>query len=222
MRQPETGGGAIEALFTLVLSLGSAAGAIAYLVGLIWTPLLLRCNGVLPAIFLVGLVCYWILIYVATDASGFKSALIALLTALPLFFILWGDAALRGHDFVTGVVVREPAPTETAELVAKSDLRRSGSKVGAAKLFTMADGGHVLRLENVGLEGYERQVNVYLLDGADVAKSPPGAAPLGQLRGTKGSQNFVVPAGRSITGPMTVLIRCTHSDALAHTTLRPS
>lgn len=77
---------------------------------------------------------------------------------------------------------------------------------GDAVVLELSDGSRAVRFENFSVEGVPDPV-VYVVSGRD-AERPDGGTELGPLKGTKGSQNYVLPAQFSGSGPITVLIWC--------------
>ncbi|WP_406216002.1 DM13 domain-containing protein [Streptomyces decoyicus] len=81
---------------------------------------------------------------------------------------------------------------------------------GTARTVRLADGGQVLRLEDLKTsEGPD--VRVYLsARAADAAKAglDDGAVALGKLKGNLGSQNYTVPAGTDLSKLRSVVIWC--------------
>ena len=78
---------------------------------------------------------------------------------------------------------------------------------GVARLIQLQDGSYVVRFEQFDVEPGP-DYDVYLLAGDNV-QSPGGGLALGDLRGTKGDQNYAVAAGSVAAGqPVTVLIWC--------------
>lgn len=81
---------------------------------------------------------------------------------------------------------------------------------GTARTVRLADGGQVLRLEDLKTsEGPD--VRVYLSSrAADAAKAGlgEGAVALGKLKGNLGNQNYTVPAGTDLSKFRSVVIWC--------------
>jgi len=77
---------------------------------------------------------------------------------------------------------------------------------GLARLIELADGGRVLRFENLDVQPGPDYV-VYLVPRRD-AEEPGDGAFLGKLKGNKGNQNYEVPAEADGGGEQTVLIWC--------------
>ena len=73
-------------------------------------------------------------------------------------------------------------------------------------MLLLADGSHVVRLESLNVSNGPG-LQLFLVPGAGTT-SPDGGTFLGDLKGNMGNQNYPVPPGTVITGPMTVLIWC--------------
>lgn len=105
----------------------------------------------------------------------------------------------------------EPAEPE-AEPAGPRELGAAGlagidhDVTGTASIIDLGDGTSVVRFADFDVEPGPDYF-VYLLDGAGV-QSPDGGVLLGGLKGTRGDQNYAVPAGTEISGDTTVLIWC--------------
>lgn len=104
-----------------------------------------------------------------------------------------------------------PAPAATAapqpEELTSGQLRGIGHRAsGRASVYRLADGAHLVRLEDIDVENGPDYV-VYLVPGSD-RRSPDGGVSLGALKGNLGSQNYSIPAAADLGGPQTVLIWC--------------
>ena len=77
---------------------------------------------------------------------------------------------------------------------------------GRAALYRLADGRHLVRLEDFSVENGP-DYRVYLVPGDD-RERPSGGIDLGGLKGNSGNQNYDVPAGVDLSGPYTVLVWC--------------
>jgi len=79
---------------------------------------------------------------------------------------------------------------------------------GDAGIFTLADGHHVVRLENLALENGP-DLQLYVVPGADVRSLADGSIHLGGLRGNAGNQTYDLPEQFEPTaGDWTVLVWC--------------
>ena len=82
---------------------------------------------------------------------------------------------------------------------------------GTASAYQLADGSHILRLENFQVENGP-DLYVYLVpvdpvpnqSGSDI----PGSVSLGKLKGNIGDQNYDVPAGLDLSQYKSVVIWC--------------
>jgi hypothetical protein len=133
-------------------------------------------------------------------------------------------------DFVTSIAESEadaavptttpPAAPGTSAAPPATDpvpvLRGSGMFVGLAGhdgtgdagLFRVADGEHVLRLENLDIDNGP-DLELYLVPGADQRSLADGAVHLGALRGNKGNQTYEIGGDvRLSPGAWTVLVWC--------------
>lgn len=100
-----------------------------------------------------------------------------------------------------------PVPTVGPQRLTTGPLRGIGHRArGSASVYRLADGTHVVRLEDIDVENGPDYV-VHLVPGAD-RRSPGDGTGLGALKGNQGSQNYVVPAGTDLSEPLTVLIWC--------------
>lgn len=100
-----------------------------------------------------------------------------------------------------------PVPTAGPQRLTTGPLRGIGHRArGSASVYRLADGTHVVRLEDIDVENGPDYV-VHLVPGAD-RRSPGDGTDLGALKGNQGSQNYVVPAGTDLSEPLTVLIWC--------------
>jgi len=103
-----------------------------------------------------------------------------------------------------------PAPSQAA--AAPIERGRGGFEPldhrvsGDAVVFELSDGSRAVRFENFSVQGVPDPV-VYVVSGRD-AERPDGGTELGPLKGTKGSQNYLLPAQFAGSGPITVLIWC--------------
>jgi hypothetical protein len=96
-----------------------------------------------------------------------------------------------------------PAPTELGRAIFEP-LDHSVS--GSAVLLDLGGGVQAVRFENFTVQPGPDYL-VYVVNGRD-ARRPDGGTELGQLKGTRGSQNYEVPAQAVGSGPVTVLIWC--------------
>lgn len=77
---------------------------------------------------------------------------------------------------------------------------------GVALLVRRTDGSSVVRLQSLDVEpGPDYQV--HLVPGA-ARTNPRGGVHLGRLRGNRGDQNYDLPPGSVVEGPVTVLVWC--------------
>ncbi|MEU0743323.1 DM13 domain-containing protein [Streptomyces sp. NPDC006134] len=81
---------------------------------------------------------------------------------------------------------------------------------GTARTVRLADGGQVLRLEDLRTsEGPDVRVYLSTRDaGAVKAGLGDGAVELGKLKGNMGNQNYTVPAGTDLSGFRSAVIWC--------------
>ncbi len=105
------------------------------------------------------------------------------------------------------------APASTPSKDAPAAAVRSGTirgidhrASGTARLIPVTGGNFVVRLENLDIESGPDFL-VYLVPGANKT-TPDGGTQLAKLKGSKGNQNYPVPAGTTVTGTQTVLIWC--------------
>jgi hypothetical protein len=110
---------------------------------------------------------------------------------------------------------RPPAPSAPGPAPAPV-LRGSGAFVGLAGhsgtgdggVFRLADGSHVLRLENFDIDNGP-DLQLYLVPGADQRSPTDGSHHFGALRGNVGDQTYEIPGGFAVRpGPWTVLVWC--------------
>ncbi|MFW5439969.1 MAG: DM13 domain-containing protein [Methylophilaceae bacterium] len=81
---------------------------------------------------------------------------------------------------------------------------------GNALLYKLADGSHLLRLEDFKVTNGP-DLMVYLVKNADIteaAKVTEGYLNLGDLKGNIGNQNYVIPAGTDISEYNSAVIWC--------------
>jgi hypothetical protein len=120
------------------------------------------------------------------------------------------DDALPGVTDVAAVA--DPVPTTTATPAAPAQLAIGtisgiGHRAsGRAALYRLADGRHLVRLEDFSVENGP-DYRVYLVAGED-RERPTGGTDLGPLKGSSGNQNYDVPAGVDLSSPYTVLVWC--------------
>lgn len=96
-----------------------------------------------------------------------------------------------------------PAPVR----VAAGDVRPLDDPAsGQAVLYRLPDGSLVVRLENFRVAPTPDSF-IYLVAGS--GHSTPGSGVnLGKLKANSGNQNYAVPAGTRVDGPLTVLVWC--------------
>jgi Electron transfer DM13 len=100
--------------------------------------------------------------------------------------------------------VFDPMPLgSVVELASRPFTSLDVSTDGTAALLS-ADGGLVLRLREFST-GPGRGYVLYLVPQAD-ARGPADGVSLGPLKGARGEQNYPVPVGARVDGPLTVLI----------------
>jgi hypothetical protein len=115
-----------------------------------------------------------------------------------------------------GVSAGSPLATEVgrAELVG-IDHRASGT----ARLIRLPDGSLLVRLDGIDVQPGPDYF-VHLVPGAQQRKPGTGTA-LARLKGTRGSQSYLVPPDRTPRPPVTVLIWCRVFDTpVANATIR--
>ncbi|MDT9698301.1 DM13 domain-containing protein [Streptomyces sp. P17] len=146
---------------------------------------------------------------------------------------LWQDETV---DEALPVAVGTSAPSATADpsapsatadpsapagprILARGELiSQEHDTSGTVKLVRLADGSHVVRLENLDTSNGP-DLRVWLTD-APVKKDTAGwrvfddgrYVSLGKLKGNKGSQNYVVPADLDLTQYSSVSIWCDRFD----------
>ena len=100
-----------------------------------------------------------------------------------------------------------PAPAGPDALLTGQFKGLAGHRgAGTANVLRLDDGSHVVRLESLNVSNGPGP-QLFLVPGAG-RTSPEGGTFLGDLKGNMGNQNYPVPAGTDVTGPMTVLIWC--------------
>jgi Electron transfer DM13 len=101
-----------------------------------------------------------------------------------------------------------PAPAAPAEPVRLSsgDLRGVGHVAEGTAHVYRSGGTSFVRLELDDVQGAV-DVFVWLVPDADQT-TPDGGVDLGELKGTRGEANYVVPADVDVSGYRTVLLRC--------------
>ena len=109
------------------------------------------------------------------------------------------------------------APSGPRELAAATFSGIDHTVTGRASLIDLGDGTSVVRFAEFDVEPGPDYL-VYLVDGA--GRQRPGGVQLGALKGTRGAQNYAVPAGTTIPATTTVLIWCRAFQVpVAHATL---
>ncbi len=155
----------------------------------------------------------------------------ALVMAVPVGVITW----LLVVPYFTDERVVEPLPGSAAPAVVPSDAPASSTlpasapaapvpagpvllsvgelrgidhrASGAAALYRLVDGSHIVRLEDIDIQNGPDYF-VHLVPGAD-RESPGDGHDLGELKGNQGSQNYPIPAEVDpASGPFTVLVWC--------------
>lgn len=110
-----------------------------------------------------------------------------------------------------------PAPTSAASaaapaqpgpaLVSRGRVEGIGHTAsGTVAIFRLADGSHIVRFEEVALEGAPDPV-LWLVPGRD-QRSRTGGTEVGPLKATHGSFHHAVPAGFDVTQDLTVFVWC--------------
>ncbi|WP_328869443.1 DM13 domain-containing protein [Streptomyces sp. NBC_00287] len=137
---------------------------------------------------------------------------------------LWQDETV---DEALPVAVGTSAPPATADpsapagprILARGELiSHEHDTSGSVKLVRLADGSHVVRLENLDTSNGP-DLRVWLTD-APVKEGTAGwrvfddgqYVSLGKLKGNKGSQNYIVPADLDLTRYSSVSIWCDRFD----------
>ncbi|WP_261717615.1 DM13 domain-containing protein [Streptomyces sp. FZ201] len=136
---------------------------------------------------------------------------------------LWQDTTV---EEALPVAVGTAAPSASAtsspaqpEVLARGELiSHEHDTSGSVKLVRLADGSHVVRLENLDTSNGP-DLRVWLTD-APVKQGVGGwrvfddglHVSLGKLKGNKGSQNYVVPADLDLTRYSSVSIWCDRFD----------
>jgi hypothetical protein len=99
-----------------------------------------------------------------------------------------------------------PGPAAPTELGRGTFQPLDHSVAGSAVLLDLGGGAKAVRFENFTVQPGPDYL-VYIVNGRD-ARRPDGGTELGGLKGTRGSQNYEVPAQAVGSGPVTVLIWC--------------
>lgn len=105
------------------------------------------------------------------------------------------------------------APTPDGPVVVASGafLSQEHATTGAARLLKLADGSHLLRLENLASsDGPDVKVWLSSLEaGGDWFKYRSGRyVDLGAVKATHGNHNYVIPAGTDVAGLTSVVLWC--------------
>jgi hypothetical protein len=109
-----------------------------------------------------------------------------------------------------GGTTAQPAQPSTPQLLgAGKFVGLAGHKgTGDAGVFRLANGSHVVRLENFHIDNGP-DLEIYLVPGADRRSPTDRSHHFGALRGNIGDQTYEVPSSFPVTtGPWTVLVWC--------------
>ncbi len=110
--------------------------------------------------------------------------------------------------------MQEDMPMATGPKLLKQGTFKDADPVhqgsGDALLYRLADGSHLLRLENLKVTNGP-DLMVYLVNQPDVTKAAQvtaGYINLGDLKGNIGNQNYAIPAGTDISEYHSAVIWC--------------
>ncbi|MGW1541887.1 DM13 domain-containing protein [Streptomyces sp. NPDC002309] len=129
------------------------------------------------------------------------------------------DEALPGIAAPSRGSSGQPSPADGPRTLATGELiSHEHETSGTAKLVRLADGSHVLRLENLATSSGP-DLRVWLTD-APVQRGPAGwrvfddgeYVSLGALKGNKGNQNYALPRDVDPAGYSSVSIWCDRFD----------
>lgn len=170
------------------------------------------------AVLVVGLYLFqpWKLFVDSTvnEASPLDGVEVVEMTSTPA-----PDSTLPASPAVAAGPV--PAPTDGGKKPKKATVVSKGTFIshehgteGSAKVIELADGTHVLRIENLDTSNGP-DLKVWLSD-ADVVEGTDGwfvfddgdYADLGSLKGNKGNQNYAIPASVDLEDLTSVSIWC--------------
>ena len=111
----------------------------------------------------------------------------------------------------TAPTMTTPAPAGPKELAGGTFVTQEHETSGQASVLELADGSRVLRLTNLSTSDGP-DLHVWLTDataGGEWGKYDDGRqVKLGELKATRGNQNYVIPAGASLDGVRSVVIWC--------------
>lgn len=153
-------------------------------------------------------------VWLAAMAQAVLAAAVILLVIMPTF----RGTEIEEADPLAGLTTGQPVPEQSApeqsttrqsprahEIGAAQFAGIDHRATGSARLLDLGDGRRVVRFENFEVEAGPDYF-VHLIDGADVRTPEP--VRLGALKGSRGDQNYDVPAEVEIGPTSTVLIWC--------------
>jgi hypothetical protein len=137
-------------------------------------------------------------------AQSVPVVLAFVVTVLPALRTVTVNDPLPSPVNATAAVPGAAANPVTVSQAALKGIHHRAS--GTAALITLADGSRVVRLARLDVEPGPDYF-VVLVPGAD-RSDPDGGTRLSRLRGSRGNQNYPIPAGLAVQRPVTVLIWC--------------
>ncbi|MFC7448825.1 DM13 domain-containing protein [Rhodococcus daqingensis] len=143
-------------------------------------------------------------VWIGALAQALLAAAVIALVVVPTF----RGTEVHESDPLTGVTTAQRdhgQPTGAHEIGAADFVGIDHDATGSARLLDLGDGRRVLRFEDFEVEAGPDYF-VHLIDGADVRTPEP--VRLGALKGSRGDQNYEVPAEVEIGSASTVLIWC--------------
>jgi hypothetical protein len=163
----------------------------------------------------------WLAIVVlcaGTVGAAFGAALVGLATR---------DGTPPDTQLPSAPTTEEPVPSSFSEplpggaiLVATAEFESLDASTSGVAVLLDVEGAKVVRLRSFETEPGRGYV-VYLVPRAD-ARSPSDGVLLGELKGATGDQNYAVPVGVRMDGPLTVLVWSRgFKGPVAHATLNP-
>ncbi len=205
-------GDVVKATLTSPAALSRLAVIVLALVALSWV--LRRCvdsavvRGLVMAVP-VGLIGWLLVVPYFTDEEVVEPLPGSAAVAAPVAVATPADgpALPTGPSVTATAPVPVPAPSGPV-LLSIGELRGIDHRAsGAAALYRLDDGSHIVRLEDIDIQNGPDYF-VHLVPGAD-RESPGGGHDLGALKGNRGSQNYPIPAGVDVVAEQfTVLVWC--------------